>query len=64
VEKFIFDTGNCQEISESVINLDVVTRYYVFVTCHHTIILMTPHVTRHFTIQVGTIIVRKHSETV
>jgi len=33
---------------KAVINLDVVTRYYRFVTCRYTIILMTPCVTRHY----------------
>jgi len=44
-----------------VINFDVVT--YGFVTCHYTIILMTPRVTRHFIMQVGTMIIGKHSDT-
>jgi len=46
-----------------VINLDVVTRYYGFVTCRYTIILMTPHVTQHFIIQVDTMYIGKHSDT-
>jgi len=45
-----------------VINLDVVTRYYGFITCRYTIILMMPHVTQHFIIQVGTMSIGKHSD--
>jgi len=45
------------------INLDVVKRYYGFVTCRYTIILKMPHVTRHFIIQAGTMSIEKHSDT-
>ena len=51
------------------INLDVVTRYYVFVTCRYNeIYKLHKHsndarVTGHFTIHVGTMSIGKHSDT-